>query len=56
MTISLKKLPVFKTRQMKMKKNSLEIIPKQVDRITNLPKNLFGDVYIAYIPGESLLI
>ena len=38
---------------MKMKKNSLEIIPKQVGRIANLPKNLFGDVYIAYIPGES---
>ena len=36
-----------------MKKNSFEIIPKQVDKIANLPKNLFGDVYIAYIPGES---
>ena len=36
-----------------MKKNSLEIIPKQTERITNLPKGLFGDIYIAYIPGDS---
>ena len=36
-----------------MKKNSLEIIPKQIERITNLPKGLFGDIYIAYIPGDS---
>jgi len=36
-----------------MKKNSLEIIPKQTERITNLPKGIFGDIYIAYIPGDS---
>ena len=38
-----------------MQKNSLEIIPQQIDKIENLPKNLFGDVYIAFIPGESFL-
>ena len=36
-----------------MKKNSLEIIPKQTERITNLPKGIFGDIYIAFIPGDS---
>ena len=36
-----------------MKKNSLEIIPKQSDRIKTLSKELFNEIYIAYIPGDS---
>ena len=36
-----------------MKKHSLEIIPKQSDRIKTLSKELFNEIYIAYIPGDS---
>lgn len=33
--------------------NSLEIIPKQIERLEFLPENLFGDIYVAFIPGDS---
>ena len=33
--------------------HSLEIIPKQTDRLKYLPTNLFGDIYVAFIPGDS---
>ena len=36
-----------------MSKFSLEIVPKQLERLTNLPENQFGDVYIAFIPGDN---
>jgi len=34
--------------------NSLEIVPKQMERIKLLPENLFKDIYIAFIPGDSI--
>ena len=34
--------------------NSLEIVPKQMERITLLPENLFKDIYVAFIPGDSI--
>ena len=36
-----------------MSKFSLEIVPKQLERLTNLPENQFGDVYVAFIPGDN---
>ena len=33
--------------------HSLEIIPKQTERLKDLPENLFGDIYVAFIPGDS---
>ena len=32
---------------------SLEIIPKQIERLKRLPKDAFNNIYIAYIPGEK---
>jgi len=34
--------------------NTLEIIPKQYEKILSLPKNIFGDVYVAFIPGDPV--
>jgi methylenetetrahydrofolate reductase (NADPH) len=34
--------------------HSLEIIPKQTERIKMVPPNLFGDIYVAFIPGDSI--
>ncbi len=34
-------------------KFSLEIIPKQVEKIKDLPKDIVDDIYITYIPGAS---
>ncbi len=34
-------------------KFSLEIIPKQVEKIKDIPKDLVDDVYVTYIPGSS---
>ena len=36
-----------------MSKYSLEIIPKQIERIDILPKDSFRDIYVAFIPGDS---
>ncbi|MFL2665677.1 MAG: hypothetical protein ACJ0G8_06965 [Dehalococcoidia bacterium] len=34
--------------------NTLEIVPKQWEKILSLPKNMFGDVYLAFIPGDPI--
>ena len=34
--------------------NTLEIVPKQYERIFSLPKNMFGDIYVASIPGDPV--
>ena len=34
-------------------KFSLEISPKQVEKIKDLPKDIVDDIYITYIPGAS---
>jgi|TARA_B110000263_G_C15176942_1_gene449697 methylenetetrahydrofolate reductase (NADPH) len=36
-----------------MSKYSLEIIPKQIERIEILPKDKFQDIYVAFIPGDD---
>ncbi|NCG34675.1 MAG: hypothetical protein GWO78_01580 [Dehalococcoidales bacterium] len=36
-----------------MLKYSLEIIPKQLERIELLPKDKFKDIYVAFIPGDN---
>ncbi|MEC7837164.1 MAG: hypothetical protein VX523_00405 [Chloroflexota bacterium] len=38
-----------------MPKHSLEIVPKQIDRLKLLPDNSFKDVYVAFIPGDNYL-
>lgn len=38
-----------------MSMNSLEIVPKQLDRLKFLPDNSFKDVYVAFIPGDDYL-
>ena len=34
--------------------NTIEIVPKQFEKIFSLPKNMFGDVYVAFIPGDPV--
>ena len=33
---------------------SLEIVPKQIERLKILPKEMFNEVYVAFIPGDSI--
>ena len=35
------------------KRHSLEIVPKQLDRLKFLPDNKFEDVFVAFIPGDN---
>ena len=35
-----------------MKKFSIEILPKQKDKILEINKNFFNDVYVTHIPGS----
>ena len=37
-----------------MKKFSIEILPKQKDKIPDINKKYFNDVYITHIPGSPL--
>ena len=34
--------------------NTLEIVPKQWEKILSLPKNIFGEIYVAFIPGDPI--
>ncbi|MAR34865.1 MAG: hypothetical protein CL714_04985 [Chloroflexi bacterium] len=34
--------------------NTLEIVPKQYEKIFSLPKNMFGEIYVAFIPGDQV--
>jgi len=36
-----------------MQKFSIEIIPKQIEQLKYLPKNVCSEVYVAYIPGDK---
>ena len=36
-----------------MPKFSIEIIPKQIERLKYLPKDVCSEIYVAYIPGEK---
>tara|TARA_B100001996_G_scaffold17522_1_gene14419 strand:+ start:6299 stop:7087 length:789 start_codon:yes stop_codon:yes gene_type:complete len=36
-----------------MSMHSLEIVPKQLDRLKFLPDNKFEDVFVAFIPGDN---
>jgi methylenetetrahydrofolate reductase (NADPH) len=36
-----------------MQKYSIEIVPKQIERLKYLPRDVFTEVYVAYIPGEK---
>ena len=38
-----------------MSMHSLEIVPKQLDRLKFLPINKFEDVFVAFIPGDNYL-
>ena len=33
--------------------HSLEIVPKQLDRLKFLPEKKFKDIFVAFIPGDS---
>ena len=35
-----------------MQKYSIEIIPKQIELLKYLPRDVFNEVYVAYIPGD----
>ena len=36
-----------------MQKYSIEIVPKQIERLKYLPRDVFTEVYVAYIPGDK---
>ncbi|MFL2649546.1 MAG: hypothetical protein FI673_01970 [SAR202 cluster bacterium] len=37
-----------------MTRYSLEIVPKQIERLKILPPKMFKDIYVAFIPGDNI--